>query len=93
MKNLRVRTELLCNYNAWMFESYDDAKPAIMEALLQELKEEVPVEETKKKLGKLIKRVDWFKLGTKAISTLAPVVASVAHRKSIAYVVKCNGKC
>jgi len=29
-------------------------------------------------LGKLIKRVDWFKLGTKAISTLAPVVASVA---------------
>ena len=34
------------------------------------------VEETKKKLGKLIKRVDWFKLGTKAISTLAPVVAA-----------------
>ena len=28
-----------------MFESYDDAKTAIMEALLQELKEEVPVEE------------------------------------------------
>ena len=30
--------------NAWMFETYDDAKTAIMEALLQELKEEVPVE-------------------------------------------------
>ena len=70
-KNLRVRTELLCvTINAWMFESYDDAKTAIMEALLQELKEEVPVEETKKKLGKLIKRVDWFKLGTKAYPRL-----------------------
>ena len=48
-----------------------------MEALLQELKEEVPAE-VKKKFGKLIKRVNWFKLGTKAVSTLASVVASVA---------------
>lgn len=44
---------------------------------MQELKEEVPAE-VKKKFGKLIKRVNWFKLGTKAVSTLAPVVASVA---------------
>lgn len=78
-EKLKSQDEIICvTINAWMFESYDDAKTAIMEALLQELKEEVPVEETKKKLGKLIKRVDWFKLGTKAISTLAPVVASVA---------------
>lgn len=78
-EKLKSQDGIICvTINAWMFESYDDAKTAIMEALLQELKEEVPVEETKKKLGKLIKRVDWFKLGTKAISTLAPVVASVA---------------
>ena len=78
-EKLKSQDGIICvSINAWMFESYDDAKTAIMEALLQELKEEVPVEETKKKLGKLIKRVDWFKLGTKAISTLAPVVASVA---------------
>ena len=78
-EKLKSQDGIICvTINAWMFESYDDAKIAIMEALLQELKEEVPVEETKKKLGKLIKRVDWFKLGTKAISTLAPVVASVA---------------
>ncbi len=63
--------------NVWMFESYDDAKTAIIEVLLQELKEEVPAE-VKKKFGKLIKRVNLFKLGTKAVSTLAPVVASVA---------------
>lgn len=77
-KKLENQKGVICvTINAWMFESYDDAKTAIMEALLQELKEEVPAE-VKKKFGKLIKRVNWFKLGTKAVSTLAPVVASVA---------------
>ena len=77
-KKLENQEGIICvTINAWMFESYDDAKTAIMEALLQELKEEVPAE-VKKKFGKLIKRVNWFKLGTKAVSTLAPVVASVA---------------
>ena len=77
-KKLENQKDIICvTINAWMFESYDDAKTAIMEALLQELKEEVPAE-VKKKFGKLIKRVNWFKLGTKAVSTLAPVVASVA---------------
>lgn len=77
-KKLENQKGIICvTINAWMFESYDDAKTAIMEALLQELKEEVPAE-VKKKFGKLIKRVNWFKLGTKAVSTLAPAVASVA---------------
>ena len=77
-EKLKSQDGIICvTINAWMFESYDDAKTAIMEALLQELKEEVPIE-AKKKLGKLIKRVDWFKLGTKAVSTLAPIVASAA---------------
>ena len=77
-EKLEGQDGIICvTINAWMFESYDDAKTAIMEALLQEIKEEVPIE-AKKKLGKLIKRVDWFKLGTKAVSTLAPIVASAA---------------
>ena len=59
-KKLENQKGIICvTINAWMFESYDDAKTAIMEALLQELKEEVPAE-VKKKLGKLIKRVNWF---------------------------------
>ena len=49
-EKLKSQDGIICvTINAWMFESYDDAKTAIMEALLQELKEEVPVEETKKK--------------------------------------------
>lgn len=64
--------------NAWMFESYEDAKSAIMEALLRELEERMPIEETKKKFRSLLKRIDYFKLGTKAVSSAAPMVASIA---------------
>ena len=43
-EKLKSQDGIICvTINAWMFESYDDAKIAIMEALLQELKEEVPV--------------------------------------------------
>lgn len=75
---LKEKDKIICvTINAWMFESHEDAKIAIMEALLQELEEKLPAEEAKKKIGKLIKRIDLFKLGTKAISTFAPIVASV----------------
>ena len=78
-EKLKEEQKIICiTINAWMFESYDDAKTAIMEALLQELEEKIPVKEVKKKLGKLIKRVDLFKFGTKAVSTLAPIAASMA---------------
>lgn len=40
-EKLKSQDGIICvTINAWMFESYDDAKTAIMEALLQELKEE-----------------------------------------------------
>lgn len=63
--------------NAWMFENYEDAKTAIMEALLGELKdnEEIP-EKIRKSFVSLIKKIDFLKVGTKAVSTAAPVIAS-----------------
>lgn len=77
---LKDEKKIICvTINAWMFENYDDAKTAIMEALLQELKEKVPSENVKEKLGNLIKRVDWFKLGTKTVSKFAPLAASVVN--------------
>ena len=64
--------------NAWMFESYEDAKAAIMEALLRELEENESVPtELKKNFKSLIKKIDFLKVGTKAISTAAPVIASL----------------
>ena len=64
--------------NAWMFESYEDAKTAIMEALLRELEENERVpDDIKKNFKSLIKKIDFLKVGTKAISTAAPMIASL----------------
>ena len=91
-KKLKDEKKIICvTINAWMFETYDDAKTAIMEALLQELKEKVPSEEVKEKLGNLIKRVDWFKLGTKAVSKFAPLVASVVSGNPLPMLLNVNG--
>lgn len=63
--------------NAWMFENYEDAKTAIMEALLRELKdnEKIPIK-IRKSFVSLIKKIDFLKIGTKAAATAAPVIAS-----------------
>ena len=64
--------------NAWMFEGYEDAKTALMEALLKALESN---ETFKQKAGTeikgLLKRVNWLKLGSKAISYGAPLIASL----------------
>lgn len=65
------------NINAWSFEGYEDAKIAVMETLLRELKEKDP-DGLGKKIAHLIKRVDWLKLMTKTVGVAAPVVASAA---------------
>lgn len=70
-------SDVICvSINAWMFESYEDAKTAVMEALLQELDEKAP-EELKKFFKALLKKIDFLKAGTKMASTAAPVIASL----------------
>nr|WP_317354205.1 P-loop NTPase fold protein [uncultured Agathobacter sp.] len=70
--------------NAWTFEGYEDAKIALMEALLRELKENKSVpEKVKEGVIGLLKRVDYFKVATKAISVGAPIVASAVTMNPI----------
>lgn len=89
---IKEKDNVICiTINAWMFESYDDAKTAIMEALLQELEEQLPAEEAKKKITSLIKRVDWFKLGTKAVSSFAPIAVSVASGNPLPLLLNITG--
>lgn len=89
---LKDEEKIICvTINAWMFETYDDAKTAIMEALLQELKEKAPSEKVRKNLGNLIKSVDWFKLGTKAVSKIAPLVASVVSGNPLPMLLNVTG--
>lgn len=64
--------------NAWMFEGYEDAKSALMEALLKELEEQKPFEGVKGNIKNLIKRLDFFKIGSKLLSYGAPAIASIA---------------
>ena len=70
-------SDVICvSINAWMFENYEDAKIAVMEALLQELDEKAPAE-LKKFFKTLLKKIDFLKAGTKVASTAAPVIASL----------------
>lgn len=65
--------------NAWMFEGYEDAKVALMEALLNQLyANESKFKCIKKSLENLLKRIDYFKLGKDIVSKGAPIVASIA---------------
>ena len=67
-------SNVLCiNINAWMFEGYEDAKIAIMETLLYELGNRAN-ESLKPGFWRLIKRIDFFKVGTKLASAAAPYV-------------------
>ena len=40
--NIRLRIHICININAWTFEGYEDAKVAVIECLLRELKEKAP---------------------------------------------------
>lgn len=68
---------LYLNFNSWQFEGYDDIKAALMASVMQALKdnEETIGLKAKELLGKLVKRVDWFRavgLAGKHLFTLTP---------------------
>lgn len=65
--------------NAWMFEGYEDAKIALMEALLNELCSNTSkFSKIKDKLGELLKRLDYFKLGKDIVMKGIPFAASIS---------------
>lgn len=70
--------------NAWMFEGYEDAKIALMESLLQTIESNKKfADKASKEIKGLLKRVNWLKLGTKAISYGAPLIASIGMANPI----------
>lgn len=84
---------LCININAWTFEGYEDAKIALMEALLREIKEHKDIpSKVKDGVSKLLKKLDFFKLATKAASVGAPMIASVATGNPIPLLLSVSGK-
>ena len=83
------KEKTLCiNINAWMFEGYEDAKVALMEALLREIKEHKDIpSKVKDGISKLLKKLDLFKLATKAVSVGAPLIASAATGNPVPFMI------
>ena len=89
-ENAEAGKNICININAWSFEGYEDAKIAVMEALLRELHEVAP-EGLKDKLKSLLKKIDIFKLSTKTVSMAAPIVASLATGNPLPIVLGLTG--
>lgn len=89
----KKRKTLCININAWTFEGYEDAKIALMEALLREIKEHKDIpSKVKDGVSKLLKKLDFFKLATKAASVGTPMIASVATGNPIPLLLSVSGK-
>lgn len=64
-------------FNGWQFEGYDDAKSALIHAILIELAEHRKLgPEIKSRFKNLIKRVDWLRLTSTGYQVLAPFIAA-----------------
>lgn len=84
---------LCININAWTFEGYEDAKIALMEALLREINDHKDTpSKVKEDVSTLLKKLDFFKLATKAASVGAPIIASVATGNPIPLMLSVSGK-
>jgi predicted KAP-like P-loop ATPase len=78
-KNLDSQDKVSCiSFNGWQFEGYDDAKTALIQSILEELKQNQHFgHKIKDKAEKLIKRVNWFRLLNIGYQTfIAPVISS-----------------
>lgn len=63
--------------NAWMFEGYEDAKTALMEAILQGMKENKTFfESSKDGIKSLMERVNWMAVGKTALKQGIPLAIS-----------------
>lgn len=66
---------LFVNFNAWLYQGYDDARAALLEVVATELMKEAERRKTVvEKSGALLKRVNWFR-AAKSVATIgAPLL-------------------
>ena len=78
-RNLGKQENVACiTFNGWQFEGYDDAKTALIQSILEELKRNQRFgSKIKDKAENLIQRVNWLRLISVGYQTfVAPVIAS-----------------
>lgn len=83
-KELMVKDEskedsqyVFLEFNAWLYQGFDDAKSALLQAVAKKLEDEVKqrklfnVEEIGDKFKKFVKRINWFQVSKMALPLLA----------------------
>lgn len=78
--------------NAWMLEGYDDAKAAIIEALLDEINESknFPAK-AKEKAKSILKKVNWLKVGGYLVKKGIATATSLATMNPIPIIMSMGG--
>ena len=69
---------ILVEFNAWLYQGYDDARAALLEVIASSLVKEA--EERKSavaKAGELLRRVNWFRAARLTAGTVIPMVFGV----------------
>jgi predicted KAP-like P-loop ATPase len=65
-------------FNAWLYQGYDDARAALMDVITEKLAEEAESRETAlEKVGSLAKRVKWLRLAKLATTSAASIYFGV----------------
>lgn len=65
-------------FNAWLYQGYDDARAALLEVIASALRSEADARKTGvEKTVELLKRVDWLRLAKAGIGTAASVALGV----------------
>src|SRR6185436_19725884 len=78
-------SDILClRFNGWQFQGFEDAKAALLEKIVIELRDARPeVEKVKEKAKDLLKRIDYLKLGKKALPWAFTVATGIPHPRII----------
>lgn len=77
-KSFEEEEEILCApFNGWLFQEFEDAKIALLESLLNTIEKKRPREGTTEKARKLLKRVDWLKVGKLALKYGTPAASAL----------------
>lgn len=80
-KDDRKQKYLFLEFNAWLYQGYDDAKAALLQAVTKKLSEEMKKRNIKKndenlwkRFTKFTKRVDWFKVSKLTLPLFAGLI-------------------
>lgn len=72
------RDFIYVDFNAWLYQGYDDARAALMEVIAQTLEDEAKSRETGiDKVKEFLARIDWFRAAKLAAGTGAAVLFGV----------------